>query len=84
MGGRVPSAPMATEEQTSLDRATILVVDDDGDIRMALEMLLSYEGYEVWTAKDGREAVARLDAEEAKEFQLVDSTKAQQGYGHGG
>lgn len=66
MGGRVPSAPMATEEQTSLDRATILVVDDDGDIRMALEMLLSYEGYEVWTAKDGAEAVARLDAEQAQ------------------
>jgi two-component system nitrogen regulation response regulator NtrX len=41
----------------------ILVVDDDGDIRMALEMLLQYEGYEVWTARDGREALARLEAE---------------------
>ncbi len=57
---------MVTEEPKALDRAPILVVDDDGDIRMALEMLLSYEGYEVWTAKDGAEAVARLDAEEAQ------------------
>ncbi|MCB9915864.1 MAG: sigma-54-dependent Fis family transcriptional regulator [Planctomycetes bacterium] len=43
----------------------ILVVDDDGDIRLALEMLLQYEGYEVWTARDGKEALARLDAEQA-------------------
>jgi two-component system nitrogen regulation response regulator NtrX len=49
------------------DTATsILVVDDDGDIRMALEMLLKYEGYEVWTAKNGKEALARLASEAAK------------------
>ena len=42
---------------------TILVVDDDGDIRMALEMLLQYEGFEVWTAKEGEEALARLERE---------------------
>ncbi|MDP6408703.1 MAG: sigma-54 dependent transcriptional regulator [Planctomycetota bacterium] len=41
----------------------ILVVDDDGDIRAALEMLLQYEGFEVWTARDGREAVARYARE---------------------
>ena len=57
---------MATEDSRALDRAPILIVDDDGDIRMALEMLLSYEGYEVWTAKDGKEALARLDAEHAQ------------------
>jgi len=45
------------------DATPILVVDDDGDIRMALEMLLQYEGYEVWTARSGKEALARLDAE---------------------
>ena len=43
----------------------ILVVDDDGDIRLALEMLLSYEGFEVWTAKDGAEAWARFERERA-------------------
>ncbi len=45
-------------------RTTVLVVDDDGDIRMTLEMMLQYEGFEVWTAKDGREALARLEREQ--------------------
>jgi two-component system nitrogen regulation response regulator NtrX len=51
---------------TTNPRAAILVVDDDADIRLALEMLLSYEGFEVWTAKDGEEAEKRLEAEEKK------------------
>ncbi|MFT7663106.1 MAG: two-component system nitrogen regulation response regulator NtrX, partial [Planctomycetota bacterium] len=42
---------------------TILVVDDDGDIRVALEMLLQYEGFDVWTARDGNEALKRLEKE---------------------
>ena len=44
-------------------KTPILVVDDDGDIRLALEMLLQYEGFEVWTAKDGKEALKRLEVE---------------------
>jgi len=48
----------AAEEKT-----VVLVVDDDGDIRMALEMMLQYEGFEVWTARDGQEALARLERE---------------------
>ncbi len=51
---------------TGETRTPILVVDDDGDIRLALEMLLQYEGFEAWTAKDGEEALRRLDAEAAK------------------
>jgi len=47
-------------------RTAVLVVDDDPDIRLALEMLLGYEGYSVWTAKDGEEALARVEAEAAK------------------
>ena len=46
-------------------KTIVLVVDDDGDIRMSLEMMLNYEGYEVWTARDGEEALARLDKEAA-------------------
>lgn len=42
---------------------TVLVVDDDGDIRMTLEMMLQYEGYGVWTAKNGEEALARVESE---------------------
>ena len=46
-------------------RAAILVVDDDADIRLSLEMLLQYEGFEVWTSKDGEEALGRLEHERA-------------------
>ena len=41
----------------------ILVVDDDSDIRVALEMLLKYEGFSVWTAKSGTEALQRIELE---------------------
>ena len=46
-------------------RTTVLVIDDEGDIRQTLELLLKYEGYEVWTARDGVEGLARLEREEA-------------------
>jgi DNA-binding NtrC family response regulator len=44
-------------------RTTVLVVDDDPDICVALEMILRYEGFEVWTAPNGRQALQRLEAE---------------------
>ncbi len=47
----------------SQPKTIVLVVDDDGDIRISLEMMLGYEGHEVWTARDGEEALARLDKE---------------------
>lgn len=47
----------------SRPKATILVVDDDADIVTALEMILGYEGYRVWTAKNGRKALERLEHE---------------------
>ncbi|MDA1267281.1 MAG: sigma-54 dependent transcriptional regulator [Planctomycetota bacterium] len=56
---------MSTAGKGKDERAAILVADDDPDIRLALEMLLQYEGFEVWTAKDGREAWKRLEAERA-------------------
>jgi DNA-binding NtrC family response regulator len=45
-------------------RTTVLVVDDDADVRTSLEMILQYDGYDVWTARDGVEALARLEREE--------------------
>lgn len=42
---------------------TVLVVDDDQDIRDSLRMLLEDEGYSVRTAADGREAVATMEVE---------------------
>ena len=47
-------------DQKSKGRTAILVADDDADVRLALEMSLSYEGFEIWTAKDGEEAWKRL------------------------
>ena len=46
----------------------ILVCDDDADIRSALEIYLTSEGYQVSTAADGVEAVEMAGREE---FQLI-------------
>lgn len=54
---------MTNKEKSGASAHNILVVDDDADIRLALEMLLKYEGFSVWTAKNGREALQRLDLE---------------------
>lgn len=51
------------KKPSGADQHHILVVDDDSDVRVAIEMLLSYEGFSVWTAKHGKEALARIDAE---------------------
>lgn len=40
---------------------TILIADDDNDIRQILEILFSGEGYNVIAAKDGDEALEKLD-----------------------
>jgi CheY-like chemotaxis protein len=39
---------------------SILVVDDDADLRETLFEILSGEGYRVWTAADGKDALERL------------------------
>lgn len=43
--------------------ATILVVDDEPDIRTILSQSLQIEGYEVITAVDGREAIDKFQAQ---------------------
>jgi DNA-binding NtrC family response regulator len=55
---------MANNATPAQKRVPILVVDDDADIRLALEMTLKYQGFVVWTAKDGTEALKRLETEE--------------------
>ena len=44
----------------SLGTRRVLVVDDDADIREALQIVLELEGYEVRTAANGRDAFAVL------------------------
>jgi len=38
----------------------ILVVDDEADIRQLLQDYFEIQGYEVFTAKDGREAMQKI------------------------
>lgn len=38
--------------------ARILIAEDEADIRNNLKLMLSMEGYQVWTAVDGRQALA--------------------------
>ncbi|OGP60771.1 MAG: hypothetical protein A2V67_16110 [Deltaproteobacteria bacterium RBG_13_61_14] len=45
------------------NKRTILLVDDDRDIRDSLRIILESKGYLVKTAGNGREAVAALQAE---------------------
>jgi DNA-binding NtrC family response regulator len=47
--------PMASKERPGL-----LVVDDDPEIISSFEAILRSEGYEVTTARDGREALERV------------------------
>ena len=43
--------------------ASILVVEDDPDLLALMEMILGGEGYRVRTAREGREALARIGEE---------------------
>jgi DNA-binding response OmpR family regulator len=46
-----------------MSRKKILLVDDSGTILMMEKMILAREPYELLTAKDGREAIAKVAAE---------------------
>ncbi|MEP6654684.1 MAG: response regulator [Myxococcales bacterium] len=52
--------------------ASILVVDDDFDIREALCEILTSEGYRVVDAANGADALSRLHAEDAPDLVLLD------------
>ncbi|MFH1679251.1 MAG: sigma-54 dependent transcriptional regulator [Candidatus Eisenbacteria bacterium] len=41
-------------------KASVLVIDDEAEIRQSFQRLLAREGYEVQTASDGKEAMARV------------------------
>lgn len=53
------------------ERSMVLVVDDDPDLRAAIEMLLEDEGWRVVTAPDGRAALERV-AEQMPGLILLD------------
>ncbi len=68
-----PMASIGSKEKAG--RRTILVVDDDADIRQALEVTLQYEGFNVWTAKNGEEALARLRSEDSPPAAILTDLK---------
>lgn len=78
-GGSTPSRASAVDDPRSArsatggrERAAVLIVDDDPDVREVLAILLSDEGYRVATACNGREALSYLAHEEAPALILLD------------
>lgn len=54
------------------EKARVLVVDDDEDIRIAIEMTLALRGYDVTSAGDGADALDLLHAGHAPSVILLD------------
>jgi len=61
----------AAGRDESVSMGSVLIVDDEAAIRESLETLLGLEGYEVDTASDGAEGLARL-AERPYDLVLLD------------
>ena len=53
-------------------RRSILIVDDDDDLRTMLCAVLAGEGYDVVTASDGAEALDRLHHQDLPSMLIVD------------
>jgi CheY-like chemotaxis protein len=51
----------------------ILIVDDDLDTREVISSILTDEGFSVWTARDGEEALRKLGSSEAPGAVLLDT-----------
>ncbi len=59
-----PSKAQAGEEPEAVAGARILVTDDDPEMRGITALILESQGYEVRTAGDGEEALAKVEEEE--------------------
>src|ERR1039458_10328690 len=55
----IVTRPVALREET-VSLGSVLIIDDEAAIRESLQTLLELEGYEVDTANDGTDGLARL------------------------
>src|SRR5262245_63568398 len=69
---RVLMEELARVEREEKKKRSILVVDDEADVAMGLAALLRARGYEVEVARDGLEALARLEREPLPDLVLLD------------
>jgi CheY-like chemotaxis protein len=71
--GIVVTAAISDSNLASAEpRPVLLIVDDDDEIREALEDVLAERGYSVLTAADGRQALARLEQGERPDAIFLD------------
>jgi len=69
---RVLMEELARVEREEKKRKSILLVDDEADVALGLAALLRARGYEVELARDGLEALARLEVEPLPDLVLLD------------
>jgi len=65
----------ATSDQSfaaGAQRPVLMIVDDDDEIREALEDVFAEQGYSVIAARDGRQALARLEQGERPDAIFLD------------
>ncbi|MSR61481.1 MAG: response regulator [Planctomycetes bacterium] len=69
---RVLMEELARFEREEKKRKSILLVDDEADVAQGLAALLRARGYEVELARDGLEALARLEQDPLPDLVLLD------------
>jgi len=69
---RVLMEELARVEREEKKKRSILLVDDEADVALGLAALLRARGYEVEVARDGLEALARLERDPLPDLVLLD------------
>jgi CheY-like chemotaxis protein len=69
---RVLMEELARVEREEKKRRSILLVDDEADVAIGLAALLRARGYEVEIARDGMEALGRLEEDPLPDLVLLD------------